>query len=344
MGRQQGVTRWTPSGSVFSSLTKAFPDTLVPLSPNLPSASQRRTRLAATVVSLLFATSAHAQDAGWTPLLDEELTEWRTYLSFRHAPGYDGQPPVGHDGRPLEPVGYDTDPDGVFSVVAEGGEPVLRISGEVYGAAFTRREFADYHLRLQVRWGEAKWAPRTDLLRDSGVLYHSVGEAGVDWWRSWMLSQEFQVMEGHMGDYWNIASSAADIRAFPPEGDMDPVASVRQPFLPFGSGSPFGGFCLRSVDHESPPEAWTTRELIAVGDRAVHVVNGEVVMVLSGLRAVEDDATRPMTRGRIQLQSEGAEVFYKGVEIRPLDRMPDAYAAYFDEATPEGSPKPPGSL
>ena len=271
-----------------------------------------------------------ADDGAWTPLLDADLTEWRTYLSFRHVPGYDGSPPLDADGRPVEPVGYDADPDGVFTVVEEDGAPVLRVSGEVYGALITRREFADYHLRLKVRWGERVWPPRTRLLRDSGVLYHSVGEPGVDWWRSWMLSQELQVMEGHMGDYWSIASSAADIRAFPPEGDLDPVASVRQPFRPFGAGAPNGGFCLRSADHESPPGAWTTLELVTVGDRSVHVVNGHVVMVLANSRAVVDGAERPLTRGRIQLQSEAAEVFYKDVEIRPLDRMPDAYAGLFD--------------
>ena len=275
-----------------------------------------------------------AQDTGWTSLLDAELSAWRTYLSFRHQPGYDGQAPTGPDGEPLAPIGYDTDPDGVFSVVMEGSEPVLRVSGEVYGAVFTRRAFADYHLRLKVRWGEAVWPPRETLLRDSGVLYHSTGEAGVDWWRSWMLAQEFQIMEGHTGDYWNIANAAADIRAFPPEGDINPIASVRQPFRPFGAGSPLGGFCLRSADHESPAGEWTLLELVTVGDRAVHLVNGHVVMVLDALREVGGDgAERPMTGGRIQLQSEAAEVFFKDIEIRPIDRLPPEYAAYFDAPT-----------
>ena len=100
------------------------------------------------------------------------------------------------------------------------------------------------------------------------------------------------------------------------------------------AGSPLGGFCLRSADHESPAGEWTLLELITVGDRAVHVVNGHVVMVLDRLRAVGEDGTeRPMTGGQIQLQSEAAEVFFKDVEIRPVDRMPPEYAAYFDAPT-----------
>ena len=35
-----------------------------------------------------------------------------------------------------------------------------------------------------------------------GVIYHLQRQAGADYWRAWMLGQELQVMEGHMGDYW----------------------------------------------------------------------------------------------------------------------------------------------
>src|SRR5690606_25631062 len=117
-----------------------------------------------------------------------------------------------------------------------------------------------------------KFEPRMHKLKDSGILYHSVGESGVDYWRSWMLSQEFQIMEGHMGDYWNIANSAIDIRAYLPEGKMNSIADERQPFLPFGSTNP-EGFCMRSANHESKPGEWTTLELICFEDKSLHIVN-----------------------------------------------------------------------
>ena len=63
-------------------------------------------RRALAVLLVALAGPALAQDAdGWTSLLDEDLSAWRTYLSFRHQPGYDGWPPVGPDGQPLAPVG-----------------------------------------------------------------------------------------------------------------------------------------------------------------------------------------------------------------------------------------------
>jgi hypothetical protein len=265
----------------------------------------------------------------WQNLLDTDLTGWEVYQSYRHQVGYNGKIPVDANGKEIQPIGYDKNESNVFSVVMEKGEPVLRISGETYGCIFTRNEFENYHFSVKVKWGTRKDDPRKDKLKDSGILYHSIGEAGVDYWRSWMLSQEFQIMEGHMGDYWNIAASAIDIRAYLPEGDMNSIADLKQPFLPFGTGAP-RGFCLRRENRESRDGEWTTLELITVGDRSLHIVNGEVVMVLRNSRYVIDGKMYPLTKGRIQLQSEAAEVFFKDIRIKKLERMPEQYVRLFE--------------
>ncbi len=246
----------------------------------------------------LLSPASEAAAVDWTKLLDKDLSQWSTYLSFRHSDAYDGSEPVDTAGKKIEPVGYGKDPAGVFSIREEGGDLVLRVSGEIYGCLFTKQEFSDYRLRLMVRWGTAKWAPRRDKLRDSGILYHSNGPAGVDYWRSWMLAQEFQVMEGHMGDYWSIASSAIDIRAYPPEGTMNAVAGETQPFLSFGAQPSVSGFCLRSENRESRPGEWTELELVAFSGRSLHIVNGHVVMVLQNSRFVTNGAATPLSKGR----------------------------------------------
>ena len=268
----------------------------------------------------------------WAPLLDRDLSKWEMYLSYRHKQGYTGQAPTDEKGVVIQPIGYNKNVGNVFTVSEENGEPVLRVSGEIYGCVFTKQEFANYHLRLKVKWGDKKWEPRTNLLRDSGVLYHSIGESGVDYWRSWMLSQELQIMEGHMGDYWSIANSAIDIRAFLPEGDMNPVASEKQPFIALGSGSSYGGFCLRSEDRESPKDQWTQIELICFEDKSLHIVNGKVVMVLQNSRYIDGGKAVALTKGKIQLQSEAAEVYYKDIEIRKIREIPKEYLSLFASA------------
>jgi hypothetical protein len=47
-------------------------------------------------------------------------------------------------------------------------------------------------------------------------------------------------------------------------------------------------------------------------------------MVLENSRTVETDGTtKPLTSGKIQFQSEGAEAYYRNIEIKKLDKLPD---------------------
>jgi hypothetical protein len=261
--------------------------------------------------------------------LDKNLTPWEMYLSYKHADNYKGQQPINDKGETIQPVGYNNNVDNVFTVNEENGEPVLRISGEIYGCVFTKQEFENYHLKLKVRWGEKKWEPRKSKLKDSGLLYHSIGECGIDYWRSWMLGQEFQVMEGHMGDYWSIANSAIDIKAYLPEGIMNPIANTKQAFLPLGTGTGLDGFCLREENYESAPGNWTKLELICFDGKSLHIVNGHVVMVLQNSRYIENGKSLKLEKGKIQLQSEAAEVFFKDIKIRYLSSIPKEYVPYF---------------
>jgi hypothetical protein len=277
---------------------------------------------------LLFSLSSMQKSDEWTPLLDSTLSQWETYLSYAHKTDYNGKIPTDGAGNPIPPIGYNKDDTHVFSVLNEGGGPVLRVSGEKYGCLFTKKAYENYHLTLEIKWGKQKYEPRQNKLRDSGILYHSNGEAGKEYWRSWMLSQEFQIMEGHMGDFWCQANSAIDIRSFQSEGIMNRVADEKQPFAPFQSGGDY--YCVRSANYESPAGEWTRLELICFEGKSLHLVNGHVVMVLKDSRYTKPDGQDvPMRQGKIQLQSEAAEVFYRDIRIKPLSAMPKAYAGLF---------------
>ena len=264
-------------------------------------------------------------------LLDPTLSQWETYLSYRHQEQYNGSQPTDAAGKPLAPLGLfpGVDPHGVFTLQQQDGETVLRVSGEIYGALTSKQSFRNYHLTLQYRWGEKKWPPRLQKLKDSGILYHANGPHGQEYFRSWMLSQEFQIMQGHTGDYWQQANSAIDIRAFQPEGEMNAVADTIQPFLATGRASGGPGFVMRQRNAEQPDNQWNTVELICFEGQSLHIVNGQVVMVLKNSRYQQDGRDMPMWEGKIQLQSEAAEVFYKNIRLQPLDKLPAQYAGYF---------------
>lgn len=267
------------------------------------------------------------EGGSWTNLIDKDLSQWDRYLSYQHKDGYNGDQPVDEEGKPIPPIGLNRDDEGVFTVVEEDNELLLRISGEIYGCVFTKQEYENYHLQMKVKWGDKKWTPRKDMLRDTGILYHGIGEPGVEHWRSWMLSHEFQIMEGRVGDYWGQLTAAMDIRAYPPEYIMNPIACETQPFIALGEA--IEGYCLRSENFESPAGEWTKIDLFCFEGKSVHMVNDHVVMVLKNSRYKDGDEMRPLTKGKIQLQSEAAEVFFKEIRIKAIESLPAELAKHY---------------
>ena len=70
-------------------------------------------------------------------------------------------------------------------------------------------------------------------------------------------------------------------------------------------------------------DGWNTVEVIARGDTTVHILNGHVVNRGRNVRLVEAEKPgtprRPITRGRIALEIEAAEIYFRNVELRNLE-------------------------
>jgi len=285
--------------------------------------------LAVTCLALLPLGAAVSEDAapardteGWTPLFNgRDLSGWETWLGKPHKtvelPGL----PKNEKGEYTEPVGLDRDPRQVFTVVDVDGRPAIRISGEVWGALTTKAEYGDYHLRFEFKWGAKRWPPRDQTVRDSGGLYHCVGPHGAGS-GFWMRSFEIQVQEGDCGDFHSVDGVLVDVEA-ERKDPADPKS-----LLVYRRGAPkVVGHKQRIVkdpDNEKPTGEWNTLEVYCLGQTSVHVVNGKVNMVLTGLRQVVDGREVPLTRGRIQFQSESAEVFYREIAVRPIEEIPKA--------------------
>jgi hypothetical protein len=135
-----------------------------------------------------------------------------------------------------------------------------------------------------------------------------------------MRSQECQIQEGDCGDYWSVADAIVDV-----EGAREGAAIVYkkggEKFTVPGKG--IGNRIIKSETNEKP--GWNTIEVLAVGGTSVHLVNGKAVMVLTNSRHMVAGKEVPLTRGKLQIQSEGAEVFYRGMAIRPIEKIPDEY-------------------
>lgn len=173
------------------------------------------------------------------------------------------------------------DPKGVFKV--ENG--AIHISGEEFGCLTTEKEFENYRLVVEFKWGEKKWPPRDKPTtpRDSGILLHCVGPEKV-----WMKSIECQVQEHDCGDFWPVDGTTIEV-----------------------DGKVVTKYQKKKTDAEKPTGEWNTIECVCDGDKIINIVNG--VVVNEGTRA-------SVTKGRILLQSEGAEVYYRKVELTPLSK------------------------
>ena len=247
----------------------------------------------------------------------KDLTGWDTYLG----PAYDSV--IGKFDS-LSAKGLNNDPDKVFMVVEEDGEPALRISGDAFGGIATKDEFENYHLSLQFKWGKGKFQDRKNKPRDSGILYHAFGPFDAAY-GNWMCSQECQVQEGDCGDYWSVAGSIIDIPAVGQQEEQyvyDPTADL----VTFSYTSTAGKRCRKKPDAERPTGEWNTVDIYCLGDSSVHSINGVVVMRLYNSRRPENGGEVPMTRGKIELQTEGAEVFYRQIQLEPITEFPEAVA------------------
>jgi len=277
------------------------------------------------VYTLFACPAASANEPGaWQNLLDKDLSKWEVFIGVPHQsvkiPGR--LAPSSKDGRTGEPLGLGNDPLEVFTVSMVDGEPVLHITGEIYGGLTTLDEFTSYHLSLQFRWGEKKWPPRVHQKRDSGLLFHCVGKHGA-FWNVWMRSLECQIQEGDCGDFIPLAGSRATIYAKPGSIGKRPV------YDPAGKIVKKAGYSSHSPSKEMPHGQWNTVEVYTIDDEAVFVVNGTPNMSLFNTRQNSPNGGKtPLTSGRIQIQSEAAEIEYRRVKIRQIERFPKELASH----------------
>ena len=249
--------------------------------------------------------TAQAGDKDWMNLFNgKDLSGWDTWL--------------GKPNGAKEAVGLNTDPSKVYTVVEADGQPAIRISGEIFGALTSQKEYENYHLKLEFKWGEKRWPPREKAVRDSGLLYHCVGPQGAQG-SFWMRSQELQIQEKDCGDYWSVAGGIVDVEGVRTGKDGKGAIKYKKGGEKFTVGS---GRIIKDPDNERPTGQWNTIELFCHGGTSVHMVNGKVNMILTNSRQKIDGKEVPLIKGKIQLQSEGAEVFYRNVAIRPITQIP----------------------
>ena len=284
----------------------------------------------ALIVQVFCAVVALGADANWRPLFDGKgLTGWETYLGVPLATSTVPGAERDAQGNYTKLLGLGNDPLKCFSVVELDGRAAIRLSGEGYGTLTTVESFSNYRVRLQFKWGARKWLPGAESKpRGSGLLYHGHGKHGDgDSGKRWLHTQQFQIQEGDCGDYVVVGDTAADITARK-LGEKRFVYDEKASSLAFCAKTPNQMRCSKAGLYENPTGEWNTLELICVGDTAIHVVNGHVVLRLTGSRQSVGEGSAPLTGGQLQLQMEGSEAYFRDIEIEAVTDVPAEFAAH----------------
>mgnify|MGYP005842820757 CR=1 FL=1 len=214
------------------------------------------------------------------------------------------------------------DPRGVFTVQ----DGTIRVSGEGSGYLATQAAYRDYRLVVDYKWGT-----KTDgsgYVRNAGILLHAIGpDGGAN--GVWMTSIECQLAQGCEGDLIVIRGKDAEGKLVPATitSETEIASDGKTRWKKGGKKTVYSGRQFWWSQHEpgfkekldtrgkadvaSPLGEWTRVECICDGDRITIKVNGVTVN--------ECFDTYP-SAGKILLQNEGNEIFYRTLELHPVQR------------------------
>jgi hypothetical protein len=223
----------------------------------------------------------------------------------------------------------------VFVVVERIDDaPAIRISGQHFGGLITKARYANYRFVAEFRWGLITWEPRRDRARDGGILFHCQGEEGsdaADFRGAYLRSVEYQIIEGGTGDLILVrgyergqptllcptlhTTIKPGTRIWDPAGE--PVLlTLGRHRTDWQHKDPAWKDVLGfrgARDVEAPVGQWNRLE--AICDR------GDVTFFLNGVK-VNQGRDGSLREGRILIQSEGAEMFFRKIELLPLGGPP----------------------
>jgi hypothetical protein len=199
------------------------------------------------------------KDNGWVKLFNgKDLSGWTVFLDPKK----------------------EADRTKVFTVQ----DGILVCEGAPFGYLITDKEYENYILKVQWRWGKKVHGRG----RNSGVFVHVVGPDKI-----WPKAVEAQLMADHAGEFWLVDNFKLKVDA-----KRQDAKNARHYY--------------RMKDHvEKAIGEWNQYEITCKGDSIRVEINGQLV---------NEGTEAELSKGRILLQSEGAEIHFKDVVLKQLPK------------------------
>ena len=198
-----------------------------------------------------------------------------------------GEPTQLFDGKTLDGwQSYLVEPGVELADVWSVKDGIMVCKGKPLGYLYTQKTFTNYRLIVEWRWAPGKKPG------NSGVLLRITGEH-----KFLPNCVEAQLQSGSAGDIWAFAGATCkgspartrQVKGNKQLGDFSGISKIKA--------------------NENKAGEWNRYEITIEGEVLSLIVNGEQVNVASGLA---------VGAGQIGLQSEGAEIHFRKVELTPL--------------------------
>ncbi|BDC52921.1 hypothetical protein F183_A52360 [Bryobacterales bacterium F-183] len=208
------------------------------------------------------------------------------------------------------------DPEHVYSVQ----DGAIRISGTEWGGLTTHKSYKDYRLIVEYKWGGPTHGDRATKARDSGIMLHARGKDGA-YNGVWLNSIEAQIIEGGTGDFLMVGTDEKPSMTVDTRTGPDKQHYWQKGGTPVRKDAGRFNWYARDVnwkdqvnfrgaqDVEKPVGQWNRFEIICDGATVKAILNGKLV---------NEGYSATFTSGKIQFESEGAEIWIRRVELLPL--------------------------
>jgi hypothetical protein len=217
----------------------------------------------------------------------------------------------------IQGEGKDKDATRVFSV-EDGSIHVYKTPPEgkpKIGYIATTAEYSNYRLRFQYKWGDVPPGAKPNPKRNAGLLYHITGDDGSRAPDVWPTCVQCQVAEKRTGEIVMLGTSATTT-IDPEKPSPTYKEGGKEIITPRYAKGPER--VTIAASHEK--DGWNRVEIEVRDAAAVHIVNGQpVARFTSAVAPIADGSWTPLVKGRIGFQAEGFEIFYRDIEIEPLE-------------------------
>jgi len=180
--------------------------------------------------------------------------------------------------------------------IVKDGE--IHCTGQPNGYIITEKEYGDYVLRVQWRFPGRPG--------NSGVFVHVSGPDKV-----WPKAVEAQLQSGRAGDIWLVDGFQMKIGTERDPRSERHYVRIGDKFAKKDAKDAKGRDQYEIVGKKVEKEIgeWNQYEITCKGDTITLVVNGQ---------KVNEGTNAEATKGKILLQSEGAPIVFRNVEIKTL--------------------------